>query len=137
LFKVWVNFFTPLSASRLGFSDVVLGRYTEEDTTARAGGFEAGRKYIRSLDLAPLIASVHVPAFHFYSRDDADVVADYGGSAEHYLKATGQPYVLLKGRLVRNMADYYEDREQKNREVTAHTYTELVAFLDKYLAPTK
>ncbi len=138
LFKVWANFATPLSASKLKFSDVVFGRYTEEETIARAGGYSAGRKYIHSLDLAPLIASVHVPSFHFYPRDATDgIVADYGTSTEHYLKATGQPYELLKGRLVRNMAEYFENREQKDREDAARTFTELAAFLDKYLALRK
>jgi dipeptidyl aminopeptidase/acylaminoacyl peptidase len=138
LFRVWANFATPMTATDLNFNDVVFGRFTEKELEARIGGYKAGRKYIASLDLVPLMSKIQVPSFHFYSQGQLDQEgAAYATTIPRLLKSITQPHVLVKGRVVRTLADFYETRDERNRGDSARAFTELAAFLDQYLAAPK
>lgn len=138
LFKVWVSFHTPMTASSLNFNDVVFGNYTEKDTEARMGGYNAGKKYLTSLDLVPQMSRINVPSSHFYTQGQVDNDgSEYATSIPRILKGLPQPHVLVKGTLVRTIADFYESWAPRNRADSARAYTELAVFLDKYLVPAK
>ncbi|MDI1319938.1 MAG: prolyl oligopeptidase family serine peptidase [bacterium] len=135
MFKVWINFSTPMKPDYWGFEDVTFGRYTPEELPVRMGGNKAGKAYISSLDPMPLLSKVRVPSFHYYpTLTNESRLAYHGDRAEKYFGKAGLPYSFIKGSEIPRLSDIHGTLGQLQRKETERVYTELITFLNQHLA---
>ena len=136
-FRAWINFSTPMEIGDFNLDRIVFGRLSEDEIKHRAGGSSAGRDYLRSIDPMAAVAKIKVPSFHYYSHYQYDERSFKGDRLEAYLKKVPEPHVFLIGVKTSSIRDYEHHSEQVQQDEAKRIWSELLKFLDQYLAAPK